>query len=79
MSGGETGASLLTAALDDVTAGGGSHTGKKSKPAFAAAIRGLKGSLHFSVRPVFSLFYNFNYPQTPCLKGILRHCILSIS
>ena len=56
MSGGETGASLLTAALDDVAASGGSHAGKKSKPAFAAAIRGLKGSLHFSVRPVFLCF-----------------------
>ena len=53
MSGGETGASLLAAALDDVASGGGGHAGKKSEPAFAAAVGRLESSLHFSVRPVF--------------------------
>ena len=58
-SGGKTGASLLTAALDDVASGGSGHTGKESEPAFAAAVGGLESSFHF----LFVLFF------------LLLHCI----
>ena len=79
-SGGKTGASLLTAALDDVASGGSGHTGKESEPAFTAAVGGLESSFHFLFVLFFSCFVMyFNYPQTSHLKGILRHYILSIS
>ena len=52
-SGGKTGASLLTAALDDVASGGSGHTGKESEPAFTAAVGGLESSFHF----LFVLFF----------------------
>ena len=58
-SGGQTGASLLAAALDDVATGGSSHAGKESEPTFAAAVGGLESSLHF----LFVLFFR------------LLHCI----
>ena len=60
MSGGETGASLLTAALDDIASGGSGHTGKKSEPAFAAAVGGLESSFHF-LFVLFFLLLNFYF------------------
>ncbi len=55
LSGSESGAALLTAAFDDQTTGTGGHAGKKSNAAFAATVRGLECSFHFSTSVSFSL------------------------
>ena len=58
-SGSEPGAAFLTAASDNVAAAGGGHTGEETKPAFAAAVRGLKSSFHFRFI-LFFCYYRFN-------------------
>jgi hypothetical protein len=55
LSGSQSDAALLTAAFDDQTAGTGCHAGEESDTTFAATIRGLECSFHFST----SVSFNF--------------------
>ena len=55
-SGGKPCAAFLTAAADNLTSCCGCHAGKKSDPAFAAAVGGLECPFHLLCSSCFNCF-----------------------
>ena len=65
---GQFSTAFLAAALNDQTAGTGSHAGEKTNTAFAATIRGLKSSFHFLLPSCFSILIQYEKSQLRCAK-----------